>query len=61
MVNGVPLSSRRSSNQEDGTCNVDWNLQGETHYICPVAVCNEQGVKKRKDVSVEANQEPSYR
>jgi len=29
-----------------------------TDYICPVAVCNEQGrgVKERKYVSVQANQ-----
>lgn len=28
-----------------------------TDYFCPVSVCNEQGVKERKNVSVQANKD----
>lgn len=32
-------------------------VQAVTDYFCPVSVCNEQGVKERKNVSVQANKD----
>ena len=57
----VPLSSGCPRNRQKGTCGVDCSqrVQAVTDYICPVAVCNEQGeggVKERKRVYFQANQ-----
>lgn len=48
----LPVCAR---NQQKGTCGVDCSqrVQAVTDYICPVAVCNEQGGEgggKRKKV-----------
>lgn len=37
--------------------NCSQRVQAVTDYFCPVSVCNEQGVKERKNVSVQAKKD----